>query len=120
MVLVPDDSHRLWVVESGAEEGREDQYVNMNTIICTRETPAGGFSSWVVFVAVVNRYPALVPALDPAVVPALDPAVVPAVVPGVALEEAVVLLEVYLVVMVISFSWAVYFIFVSKPVLGKS
>lgn len=37
--------------------------------------------------------------------------------PGVALEEAVVLLELYLVVMVLSFSWAVYFIFVSKPVL---
>lgn len=30
------------------------------------------------------------------------------------------LLEVYLVVMILSFSWAVYFIFVSKPVLGKS
>lgn len=39
---------------------------------------------------------------------------------AITLEEAVALLELYLVVMVISFSWAIYFIFVSKPLFGKN
>lgn len=39
---------------------------------------------------------------------------------SITLEEAVALLELYLVVMVISFSWAIYFIFVSKPLFGKN
>ena len=39
--------------------------------------------------------------------------------PGLTLEEAVALLELYLVIMIISFSWALYFLFVSKPVMGK-
>lgn len=39
---------------------------------------------------------------------------------ALTLEEAVALLELYLVVMVISFSWAVYFLFVSKPGPGKN
>lgn len=39
---------------------------------------------------------------------------------SITLEEAVALLELYLVVMLISFSWAIYFIFVSKPLFGKN
>lgn len=38
----------------------------------------------------------------------------------ITLEEAVALLELYLVVMIISFSWAIYFLFVSKPLFGKN